>query len=248
MLNKTDIEQCKIVARMFLHLDIDTSSQFAPLIVSHPFIENPFTMNENKEIVNILEDSNAFNIVIERYKDRIKKIDEYKDFLCLITKPYRLAFLKYTLPYIDRKDMSEYLIDAWVLDEYANNNTNVTTDELLEWFLFADKNYLMEESEIDVLNNLPDIVTIYRGVTDYNKGNKKALSWTLSKKTAKWFATRFNENGYIFEAKVNKGDILAYCNGRNEQEVIVDFNKIYELQEYPNSQLVIDNDDIDYDY
>ena len=135
-----------------------------------------------------------------------------------------------------------------MLDEYANNNANVTTNELLEWFLSADKNYLMEQSENDFFNSLPDVVTIYRGVTDYNKGNKKALSWTLSKKTAKWFATRWNENGYIFEAKINKENIIAYCNKRNEQEIIVDFNKIYELQEYPNSQLVIDNDDIDYDY
>lgn len=248
MIQKTDLNKCKSVALSFLYLDIDTSSQFAPLIVSHPFIENPFTMNERNEIVNILEDSNAFNTVIERYKDRIKEIDEYKEFLCLITKPYRLAFLKYTLPYIDKKDLSEFLIEAWVLDEYANNNANVTTNELLEWFLSADKNYLMEQSENDVFNSLPDVVTIYRGVTDYNKGNKKALSWTLSKKTAKWFATRWNENGYIFEAKINKENIIAYCNKRNEQEIIVDFNKIYELQEYPNSQLVIDNDDIDYDY
>ena len=55
-----------------------------------------------------------------------------------------------------------------------------------------------------------------------NAKNIKALSWTLDKDTAEWFAHRFGENGTVYEAQIQKKYIYAFFNSRNESEVIVD--------------------------
>ena len=55
-----------------------------------------------------------------------------------------------------------------------------------------------------VLQELDDTLTVYRGVTLYNAHNIKALSWTLNKETAEWFAHRFNEDGTVYEAQIDK--------------------------------------------
>ena len=40
----------------------------------------------------------------------------------------------------------------------------------------------MTEDEIETLRSLPETVSVYRGVTSYNAGKVKALSWTLGSK------------------------------------------------------------------
>ena len=40
--------------------------------------------------------------------------------------------------------------------------------------------------------------------------------------TAEWFAHRFGEEGTVYEAQISKEHILAFFNGRNESEVVVD--------------------------
>jgi hypothetical protein len=47
------------------------------------------------------------------------------------------------------------------------------------------------------------------------------LSWTLDKNQAKWFANRFEKDGVVLEKRISKKNIVAYFNGRNEEEVIV---------------------------
>lgn len=80
----------------------------------------------------------------------------------------------------------------------------------------------MTEDEIETLRSLPETVSVYRGVTSYNAGKVKALSWTLDQKVAQWFANRFGENGTVYEAEISKEHILALFKGRNEWEVIVE--------------------------
>ena len=62
-------------------------------------------------------------------------------------------------------------------------------------FKSADPKALMEDDEYEQLQKLDGTLTVYRGVTSYNADNIKALSWSLSKETAEWFAHRFNQDG-----------------------------------------------------
>lgn len=163
-------------------------------------------------------------------EEKIDKVEKYMDFTLLLTRPYRFIFLKCTMEYLDKKDFSNYLIDTWINDEYANMNANVSKTELLQFFKIASKEYLMDEYEFDIYNGLEQEITVYRGVTDYNRKNVKALSWTVEKEKAKWFSKRFKENGYVYMAKINKNDVLAYCDKRNEKEIILDYTKLYDVE------------------
>jgi len=60
------------------------------------------------------------------------------------------------------------------------------------------------------------------GYQTHNAKNVKALSWTLNRDTAEWFAHRFDEHGTVYEAQIPKEHIYAVFLGRNEAEVIVD--------------------------
>ena len=67
-----------------------------------------------------------------------------------------------------------------------------------------------------------DTLTIYRGETEHSTPYEQALSWTLDKEKADWFANRFeSERPITYKAKVKTDYILAYDNGREEQEILV---------------------------
>ena len=87
----------------------------------------------------------------------------------------------------------------------------------------------MDEEELREFGELDDTVTVYRGVTPHNAKNIKALSWTLDRKTAEWFAHRFGEDGTVYEALIDKEHICALFTGRNESEVIVDPRYLREI-------------------
>ena len=231
MLEKTDLDNCKRVAKIFLGMEIETTSDFFQDIISHPFFQSIYVSDEkNEKLLNILEDEKSYDTVIKQMEEKIDKVEKYMDFTLLLTRPYRLIFLKCTMEYLDKRDFSNYLIDTWINDEYANMNANVSKMELLQFFKIASKEYLMDEDEFDIYNGLEREITVYRGVTDYNRKNVKALSWTVEKEKAKWFSKRFKENGYVYMAKINKNDVLAYCDKRNEKEIILDYTKLYDVE------------------
>lgn len=55
-----------------------------------------------------------------------------------------------------------------------------------------------------------------------NSDNLLALSWTLDYETADWFARRFDEDGTVYKAQIDKEHIFALFNGRDESEVVLD--------------------------
>lgn len=87
----------------------------------------------------------------------------------------------------------------------------------------SSRHYLMDESEVQLLNSLPELVTIYRGCV---KGlNENGLSWTLDKAKAEFFANRFSKGGIILEREIPKSEIIAVLTGRGESEVICEVKK-----------------------
>lgn len=65
-------------------------------------------------------------------------------------------------------------------------------------------------------------VTVYRGHGPEGPG-VEGLSWTLEKTTAEWFARRFfRAEGTVITATVDSDAVIAYLDGRNEKEVVLD--------------------------
>lgn len=155
----------------------------------------------------------------------------------LLNKPYYLTFLKFTAPVLSQEDLGQLLAHAWILEECPNQDRNVSKRELLALFRSVPPELLMDEEERAIYHSLDDPVTVYRGVTSYNAKNIKALSWTLDRDTAEWFAHRFGEEGTVYEAQISKEHILAFFNGRNESEVVVDPKYLEQIMESPNPEM-----------
>ncbi len=225
-MKETDIGAVKQMANLFLCFE-PQKTKFSPAIISHPFTDSGITMCKGKdgqapELLNILEDDDAMVRWRQDKRAQIEAITEPGQMLSLLTKPYYLTFLKYAMPYFSRQDYSEYLASAWIMEEAPNGNRNFTPKQMAELFKLADPKALMDAEEYAQFQQLPDTVTIYRGVTSFNAKRVKALSWTLNKDTAEWFANRFGEKGAVYQAQIKKEHIFALFNGRNESEVIVD--------------------------
>ena len=130
---------------------------------------------------------------------------------------------------------------AWTRSEAPHQDVNVTVNQFLRMFKQADPTCLMEQDEYIQFNTLHDTVTVYRGVTPHNAKSVKALSWSLDQETAEWFAPRFDENGTVYEAQIDKKHIYAYFCGRNESEGIVDpsyLTNITEVQDLSSDFLL----------
>lgn len=234
MKKETDLDCIKSTARTFLYLDIN-ESPYGAMLVQHPFTNSGLVCLQNDkghEFVNLLEDDNALVRWRDLMKDRIQECENVYQLYLLVNKPYRIAFLKYTVDFMSRDDMSQILADIWIGTESPNLDPNMSKAKLVSLFKKANPNELMNEDELRIFNQLADTVTIYRGVTSYNADNIKALSWTLDYDKAEWFANRFGEeDGTVYEAEIEKAHILAYFNRRNESEVIVDPKHLIDIEE-----------------
>lgn len=236
MLQRTDLQQIKKLAHAFLKFE-PVPTGFAA-IVKHPFTDSSYVAinysNKDYRTANILNDNTAKEVWRDSISSLIDNASTPRYIYMALTKSYRFAFLKYAMRYMSRQDFSEYLADAWVLCEAPNSDLNFTQRQMVGLFKRADPRILMSEDDYERLQELDDIVTVYRGVTEYNADRVKALSWTLDQETAEWFAHRFNEDGTVYEAQISREHILAFFDVRNESEVIVDpkyLMNIVEAQE-----------------
>ena len=177
--------------------------------IRHPLVyQVPLWSNGSANRMYLQKDSEVKRALKEKAWNR---------FIFLHERPYRLqAFLEIQ----DQLTDTQYwrlLADSWIDTENAWQNRG-------KWRkLFDSKrphsHYLMDETEDNAMNTLPEMVTIYRGSS---ANNEKGLSWTLSKDKAEFFAQRFaQKRGKVYEQEVRKDQILALFLGRGESEVIL---------------------------
>jgi hypothetical protein len=145
----------------------------------------------------------------------------FNQVIYLHERPYRLqAFIQIAKQLPDTKYWS-LLSSIWTDTE--NQWQNLEQWKELLSSNRPERHYLMDESEVQLLNSLPELVTIYRGCV---KGlNEDGLSWTLNKSKAEFFANRFGKEGIILEREIPKSDIIAVLTGRGESEVICEVKK-----------------------
>lgn len=235
MRKETDLYGVKAIAKSLLMTAVN-QTPYSPMLVQHPFTSSglvalPTDRSDNFKPIDItLNEEN-----LKRWQDSVSQIiDETENpyhIYMLLNPPYALTFLKFASPYLSRKDFSEILASAWINCEAPHNDPELNKADLVFMFKSADPKALMEDDEYEQLQELDDTLTVYRGVTSYNADNVKALSWTLNKETAKWFAHRFDEDGTVYEAQIDKKHIFAIFNGRNESEVILDPQYLTDITE-----------------
>lgn len=72
----------------------------------------------------------------------------------------------------------------------------------------------------EALKGYPDVIKIYRGTGDKSASVSQTVSWTTDINIANFFATRLpGEKASIYEAEVNKDDVIEYFS--HEKECII---------------------------
>lgn len=166
-----------------------------PLIFAVPY----FGESTNEHLNKLLEFRR------EQLREALSS-ENYNLFVFTHERPCRLDAFEQIMHSLDEKTFNELLLEVYIDSENIHQNYQ-TWVELLDPL-----------TGLDVWNSvsdLPDKIKIYRG------GSKNGISWTLSLEKAQWFATRWNENLPVWEAEVNKEEIIGFNEHRNESEVIV---------------------------
>jgi hypothetical protein len=178
--------------------------------ISHPLVQTVFYTPQLNYILNQ-------QLIYKRESLKTALINEdWSQFIWLHERPYRFQAIQEIHLKMDRKQFWELLGRIWTDSENIWQN-------LEEWKIFLsqrdkDSHYFMTEGDRKFLKSLPEKITIYRG---YQTKNKKGLSFSLSKTTAEWFASRFNANGKVYERTVSKSEVFAFMSSRNEKEIIL---------------------------
>lgn len=236
----TDLPGVKAVARMLLAQDIQPTAH-APVIVSHPFTSSGIVgfraANGNITFGDLMGSPDDLARWRQMVGEQIDGADSAISIFSLLNRSYYMAFIKYAALYLSEENLGQLLSSAWILNETPNQDPNISKRELVSLFRSVSPEHLMDEEELRRYQELDDPVTVYRGVTSYNAGNVRALSWTLERKTAEWFAHRFGEKGTVYEAQIPKKHILAFFNNRGEAEVVLDPKHLEQVLESPKPEM-----------
>lgn len=228
----TNFEKVKEILKTFVSIEPVPTNE---MLVLHPFLNTKYVLDENKEMVDVFAKKEYFERFKKVMNRNIDKAQNVHMIFLHITKPYKMVCFKYVCDYLSEQDYGELLKDCWTMEEFTSKNPDVSKKEMVSFFKRAKKEYIMDEEELKVYNNLPEQVTIYRGVRD--KRWLRELSWTLDYKQAEWFATRFDsETSIVYEVTIPKREILTFINDRDEQEIIID---PYNLKKYEIKEMVL---------
>lgn len=155
MKKETDLDSIKSTARTFLYLDIN-ETPYGAVLVQHPFTNSGLVClqnNEGHEFVNLLEDDNALTRWREVMKDRIQECENVYQLYLLVNKPYRIAFLKYTVDFMSRDDMSQILADLNLSAEHGNQYA-----EQLLYSIQKQKNIMAAMSSLRLLQHVSNLI------------------------------------------------------------------------------------------
>lgn len=232
----TNLDAVKDMAIHFLYLNpTPAGDMFGDMFVLHPYLNSSYTLlPSTQEMFHVLQQPDMFQKWCQEMSDMIQKQDNLWRILMPIIPSYKLTFFKYICDYLSVEDFANVLRDCYTSTEFPSRDVNVRKSTLVSWFRKADKHCLMKEQEMEILQDFPDMVTIYRGVC--SKKYKNGLSWTLNIDQAEWFARRFSfekETPAMYKCDVPKSAILAYWDDK-EKEVILDYRclKNCEVKEY----------------
>ena len=198
---KTDVQAIRRSALSLLECEIKPN-QFFPFICSHPFTNAPFTTLD-KELLDLTKPKEAL-----RWRVAMKKVIQKKN----------------VRPFLSDNDFGKLFRTFWPSVEQINGDKNLTRRTIIRLLQSVPKNCLMDKERFLAYQKLPQVFSIYRGVTPYNESCHRAISWTSDIDVAQWFATRYGEHGTIWRASVQKQWVLALLEGE-EHEILIDIPK-----------------------
>lgn len=188
-------------------------------MLNHPLVQSVFHAPQlNKQMNNALK-------VKQRLLSEALVDGEWESYVFLHERPYRAQALARHMGRIPPEEYWRLLRTVWM-----------DTENTWQWgrlkhkLLQARKPHralLMSEDEHKMIASLGEIAPlIFRGYTP--PGKALGWSWTFDRDKAEWFARRFmfDRKPHVAIGEVFTQDIIAYFEGRNEWEVVVDPKKV----------------------
>lgn len=134
----------------------------------------------------------------------------------LCERPYRVNVLDTLKDQMPDQEFWDLLAHAWTDSENCYQNL-----DLWRKLFNSDRPHrecLMNESEREILADMPEPIEIWHGV------DGSEFAWTVNKQVALWFANRFPEKGEPARLRhgfVRHKHVIAYFAGRGEDEILV---------------------------
>lgn len=225
-MDKEKFDKIKEALRMYSNaIDINFNNiKFG--IISHPIIDSIVIPTKDNDIgIVLLNKDNYKKYLDERFKLIIDNSKDLDSLFARINKPYRVDFLELISSMLNDEELTEILDWTWTATEFPCQNGVANLNRLFKRF---DKFQVMDKLDKKQYDELPKIITIYRGLQD-KKARIRGLSWTISLEQARWFANRWDKKGDVYEAKIEKCDIYHYTNSRNEKEIIVNPYRLFDI-------------------
>jgi hypothetical protein len=219
----TDDEQANIarLADMFAPEDLHPELQARMFnngsfdIIQHPLVFSvPHSPISNKQL------NKRFALKKEEIVEA-QKAGDWRRYVFMHERPFRFNALQAVQDkFINGEDYWRVVGNVWTDSE--NIYQHFAAWKRLWGSDLAGRQAMMDEDELEELAAMPEILTVYRGFE--LKSAQRGLSWTTNRDKAVWFAKRLREprqKSLVAQATVQKKDVLAYFNGRNENEVVV---------------------------
>lgn len=191
-----------------------------PETILGPMVKHPFCYMHVGPDGMMVGSANKF------YEQKIKARRAYLNegkwygYLKCHERPYRMHALEklWVRKKISIEQLRELLADMWVDTECPQGNQ----EEPLQ--LFREAGFTTDDPEGWAKLEAKKYFTLWRGV-DYDfELTSDGPSWTTSRKVAEFFAYRFGAEGDVFKYRATPEEALAFFSGRDEAEVILDFN------------------------
>lgn len=177
----------------------------------------------------ILPDGNGTLLVMNTEENKRKGIESKLQYMGTsknvgevfyhISKPNRLQIFELIsrMRGFTEVDYNKILKNIWITTEFPHQ---MPIQKIVNLFKPTKRDLLMTPDDFTYFNDLPETVTIYRGLMD-SKAKVRGLSWTTDPATANWFAKRFAKNGNMMKSKINKKQVFMFTNERKEYECVV---------------------------
>ena len=112
---KTSLKNLKVLSHTFLELDIQPT-EMSPLVVKHPFTDSGIVGLRKGDgsiaMADLTSDPASLCVWREQMGQLIDGAKKPVELFLMVTKPYKLGFLKYAAPYLSEQDTALFLSQA----------------------------------------------------------------------------------------------------------------------------------------
>jgi hypothetical protein len=158
--------------------------------------------------------------------DRAMAQRDWETCLWLHERPWRVDALRKLAPRLNDEEYFRLLGSVWTDSENSWQYRRLVRGLLSpRGRRLEARRFMMSEEEQAVFDSLPTQVVVYRGC---GRGNRHGWSWTLDPDQSGWFARRFASlndgrfSGLVVVGECQRSSVVAYFNGRNESEIVID--------------------------